>query len=141
MCQYKKFSIPSFVQNRVPRHWFTLIDEVLTELLPVKNTVYEGQMSKGLRNGHGQLVYPNGDVFKGAYKTGERNGIGMCIFAATGSIYKGEWREDKPMGNGIFFTLPNEIIEARFDGYRVIDGQVKVLLHNGELYEGNLRNG
>jgi hypothetical protein len=45
------------------------------------------------------------------------------------------------MGNGIFFTLPNEIIEARFDGYKVIDGQVKILLKNGEFYEGNLRNG
>jgi len=46
----------------------------------------------------------------------------MCKFAVTGSIYKGEWRDDKPMGNGVFFTLPNELIEARFDGYRVVDG-------------------
>jgi len=37
----------------VPRHWLTLIDEVLNELTQVKNTVYEGQMSKGQKNGHG----------------------------------------------------------------------------------------
>jgi len=87
------------------------------------------------------MVYPNGDVFKGSYKNRERNGVGMCKFFSTGSIYKGEWREDKPMGNGVFFTLPNELIEARFDGYKIIDGQVKILLKNGEFYEGNLRNG
>lgn len=45
------------------------------------------------------------------------------------------------MGNGMFFTLPNELVEGRFDGYRMIDGQVKILLRNGEFYEGNLRQG
>ena len=44
------------------------------------------------------------------------------------------------MGNGILFTLPNEIIEARFEGYQVVDGQVKILYSNGEFYEGNLKN-
>ena len=141
MTLYKKFSIPSFIATRVPRHWLTFIDEAVAELLLVKNTVYEGQISKGQRNGHGQIVYPNGDVFKGQFKAGERNGAGLCKFAATGSIYKGEWREDKPMGNGMFFTLPNELVEGRFDGYRIIDGQVKILLRNGEFYEGNLRQG
>jgi MORN repeat len=58
----------------------------------------------------------------------------------TGAIYKGEWREDRPSGNGILFSLPNEIIEGRFDGYRVMDGQVKILMSNGEFYEGNLKN-
>jgi len=106
----------------------------------VKNTVYEGQMQKNLKNGQGQMVYPNGDVFKGSYKGGERHGPGICKFAATGAIYRGEWREDKPMGNGILFTLPNELLEGRFDGYRVIDGQIKLLLTNGEFYEGNLKN-
>jgi hypothetical protein len=141
MSQYKKFTIPSYITTRVPRHWLTFIEDAVSELLTVRNTVYEGQISKGIRTGTGQIVYPNGDVYKGMYKAGERNGTGWCRFAATGSIYKGEWREDKPMGNGILFTLPNELIEARFDGYRIIDGQVKVLLQNGEFYEGNLRNG
>ena len=44
------------------------------------------------------------------------------------------------MGNGILFTLPNEIIEARFEGYQVVDGQVKILYSNGEFYEGNFKN-
>jgi len=95
---------------------------------------------KGVKNGLGQLIYPNGDVYKGSYKNGERCGAGLCKFGKTGSIYRGEWRDDKPMGNGILFTLPNEIIESRFNGYSVVDGQAKILMSNGEFYEGNLKN-
>ena len=68
------------------------------------------------------MVYPNGDVYKGSYKNGERSGPGICKFKATGALYKGEWRDDKPQGNGILFTSPNEIIEARFEGFKIVDG-------------------
>lgn len=86
------------------------------------------------------MVYQNGDVYKGAFKNGERNGTGLCKFGITGSIYRGEWRDDKLMGNGTLFTLPNELIEARFDGFTIVDGQIKILYTNGEFYEGNCKN-
>lgn len=38
------------------------------------------------------------------------------------------------------FTLPNEILEGRFDGFRLVDGQVKILFVNGEFYEGNFKS-
>ena len=79
-------------------------------------------------------------MYKGSYKNGERSGTGTCKFGATGAIFRGEWREDKPQGNGILFTLPNEIIEARFEGFKVVDGQIKLLLQNGEFYEGNCKS-
>jgi len=84
-------------------------------------------------------VYPNGDVYRGSYKHGDRSGTGIQKFGLTGAIYRGEWRDDKPYGNGILLTLPNEIIEAKFDGYRVADGQIKILMTNGEFYEGNCK--
>jgi hypothetical protein len=86
------------------------------------------------------MIYSNGDIYKGQYKNGERYGSGICKFGITGAIYKGEWRDDKPCGNGILFTLPNEIIEARFDGFKVTDGQCKILMTNGEFYEGNFKS-
>lgn len=104
-----------------------MISEILAELSQVKSTVYEGQVSKGIYNGAGQMVYPNGDIYKGQYKNGERCGPGICKFAANGALFRGEWRENKPFGNGILFSLPGEIIEARFDGYKVVEGQVKIL--------------
>lgn len=79
------------------------------------------------------------------FKEDKRNGSGLCKFGKTGAIYKGEWRDDKPAGNGLLFSLPNEIIEGRFEGFKVVDGQIKILMSNGEFYEGNfkqdMRNG
>jgi len=129
-----------YILSRLPRHWTTFVQDAMEELRHVKNIIYEGQVVKGIRNGLGQLVYPNGDVYKGTFKNGERSGTGLCKFGKTGAIYKGEWRDDKPIGNGILYSLPNEIIEARFDGYKVTDGQVKILMSNGEFYEGNFKN-
>lgn len=39
----------------------------------------------------------------------------------------------------MLFSLPNEVIEARFDGFRITDGQIKILFSNGEFYEGNFK--
>lgn len=129
--------------NKLPRHFTHFVEDAIKELSQVQNTIYEGQVLKGIRNGLGQLKdTKTGDVYKGTFKYGERSGTGLCMFGKTGSIYKGEWRDDKPCGNGIFFTLPGEIIETRFnaDSNTIMDGQVKWLLQNGEFYEGQLKN-
>lgn len=85
------------------------------------------------------MVFENGDVYKGQWKSDQRHGAGMCKFGLNGAIYKGEWRDGKPCGNGTLFCLPNEIIEGRFDGFKIFDGQVKILFANGEYYEGNFK--
>lgn len=43
------------------------------------------------------------------------------------------------MGNGMLFTLPNEIFEGRFNGYNIEDGHFKLLYTNGEYYEGSFK--
>jgi hypothetical protein len=93
----------------------------------VKNHIYEGAISKGVKSGAGQLIFPNGDMYKGQWKSDVRHGAGLCKFGATGAIYKGEWRDGRPQGNGLLFTLPSEIVEGRFEGYKLLDGQVKIL--------------
>ena len=68
-----------------------------------------------------------------------RHGSGICKFT-NGAIYKGEWREGRPQGQGILYSPPNEIIEGRFDGWKMQDGSVKILFTNGEFYEGNIKD-
>ena len=108
------------------------------ELKNVKSKIYDGGVSKGLKHGQGQMVMPNGDIYKGHWKNDLRHGAGTCKFT-NGCIYKGEWREGHPQGQGLLYNAPNEIIEARFDGWKVQDGMVKVLFGNGEFYEGNMK--
>lgn len=82
---------------------------------------------------------PSGDVFKGGFKNDLRHGSGICRFT-NGCIYKGEWRDGKPQGQGIFFSPPGEFVEGRFEGWRISDGQVKILFSNGEFYMGNFKD-
>ena len=134
-----KLNLSKVIEEKIPRYWRVFIQDSLQELSEVKNIVYQGSMSKGQRNGQGQIVYPNGDVYKGTYRNGERSGTGLCKFSC-GAIYKGEWRDDKILGNGLLYSPPNEIIEGRFDGFNLTDGQFKILFSNGDYYEGQLRN-
>lgn len=101
--------------------------------------IYDGGVSKGLKHGQGQMILLSGDIYKGNWKNDLRHGSGICKFT-NGAIYKGEWREGKPQGQGILFSQPNEIIEARFEGWKLQDGIVKILFTNGEFYEGNMKD-
>ena len=110
--------IPELLSNSIPIHWKQFLDETNNELSQVKSKIYDGGVSKGTKHGQGQMILPSGDIYKGQWKNDQRHGTGICKFI-NGAIYKGDWREDRPQGQGILFSPPNEIIEARFDGWKL----------------------
>ena len=124
----------------MPLHWHQFFDDAQAEISQVKSEIYDGGVSKGLKNGVGKVILPSGEAYKGNWKNDLRHGTGVCRFP-NGSIFKGEWREGVPQGQGILYSPPNEIIEGRFEGWKLADGIVKLLFSNGELYEGNMREG
>ena len=99
-------------------HWNQLIEESNEQLSQVTSEIYDGGVSKGLKHGQGQMILPNGDIYKGSWKNDLRHGSGLCKFT-NGAIYKGEWREGHPQGQGILFCPPTEIIEGRFEGWKL----------------------
>ena len=60
----------------------------------------------------------------------------------TKAIYKGEWSEDLPHGQGILFSGDNEIIEGKFEKGMVAynNKRVKILFQDGQYYEGAYSN-
>eukprot|EP00347_Sterkiella_histriomuscorum_P020141 403338954 len=140
-----QLAIPEHLQNKVPRHWLTFVEDVVAELKEINLEKYEGGVSKGNKHGQGAQIYSNGDIYKGVFRSDLRHGSGICKFMQTGIIHKGEWREDKMNGMGTVFTPPGEIIEASFTNGKINDGKIKILYSNGEYYEGdfkqNKRNG
>lgn len=56
-------------------------------------------------NGHGTMLYENGDKYTGEWKNGKREGYGIFRFA-NGDAYAGGWQNDKKEGSGIV-TLAN----------------------------------
>ena len=135
--RHARLVIPEILAKKVPLHWQHFIDDANAELSKVTSKIYDGGVSKGLKNGVGQIILPSGDIYKGHWKNDVRHGTGICKFP-NGAIYKGEWREGRPFGQGILFSMPNEIIEGRFEGWKVADGIVKIMFVNGEFYEGNI---
>lgn len=41
---------------------------------------------------------------------------------------------------GLLFSPPNEMVEARFEDWKIADGFVKILFANGEFYEGHMKH-
>lgn len=136
---HDNFIIPLNIRPKVPRNWMNCLQEAEDELANVTNIVYEGQVSKGLRNGQGKMLFGNGEIYIGNFKADQREATGLCKFP-NGCIYRGAWKDDKPHGLGWLFTPRNEIIDCRFEDWKVADGQVKILFANGEFYEGSMKN-
>lgn len=134
------FAIPPHLRNKVPPSWLTFLEDTVHEMKQVTSTVYDGAVQKNLKHGMGQILYPSGQKYRGNFKQDLRHGHGICQFT-NGAIYKGDWKEGRPWGPGTLFSFPNELIEAKFDGFRILDNsQVKILFSNGEFYEGPLKS-
>mmetsp|Transcript_23918 Transcript_23918/g.40104 ORF Transcript_23918/g.40104 Transcript_23918/m.40104 type:complete len:763 (+) Transcript_23918:65-2353(+) len=84
---------------------------------------YEGEWKDDQRHGVGTYTYPNGDVYTGQWARGLKHGNGTYFSAqnnskfhghwcqgqfksglwkANNEMYKGEFKEDKPCGKGVF---------------------------------------
>ena len=49
------FIVPPILRTRVPRSWMNFLEESEADLADVVNIVYEGGVSKGVKNGQGKL--------------------------------------------------------------------------------------
>ena len=66
-----------------------------------KNKIFEGNYVKGKREGHGILIYSNGDKYEGNFSNNFKNGEGIYHYKS-GASWKGHFNDDKMDGEGIF---------------------------------------
>ena len=72
---------------------------------------YEGDLDDGIRQGHGVCKYPTGDVYEGEFHKGMRHGTGAYTYKlapgqARPRVYEGSWRRSRREGSGLE-TWPN----------------------------------
>ena len=127
---------------------------------------YKGEWQEGWINGKGTMIYPNGEYYDGDFVENERYGEGTYHFNS-GNTYEGEWVDGKFNGFGTFFYADGNYYEGSFrngkiegdgtlhikingqevavtaswDGTTKIPNMASVLMPNGDLYEGELKNG
>ena len=61
---------------------------------------YEGILdSRGFKNGFGKLIYENGSIYEGEWKTDKRDGYGKFVDNDQ-NFYYGYWKKDCKEGKG-----------------------------------------
>lgn len=78
---------------------FAIISTSAKEIVFANGDVYKGKVKQKLPNGTGTMHYVNGNVYVGEWVMGERSGQGTLVYA-NGDTYTGEWLNDKRHGTG-----------------------------------------
>lgn len=124
-----------------------------------ETTIYEGDFADDWINGYGTCTWPSGHRYEGEWKNGTMNGKGTLKYA-DGNIYEGEFVDGKKHGEGIWTKLDGTAVtENWIYGKKVEtltledgtytggvtdskpDGQGKMEYTNGQVYEGEWKNG
>ena len=99
---------------------------------------HTGGMVDGIRQGKGSATFPNGDVYKGDFRNGMRDGEGVLL-QADGVRYEGTWFRSMRHGTG----------RERWPNGDVYEGEYKLdkfegkgaLKTRGGWYRGDFKDG
>ena len=57
---------------------------------------------RGVKEGNGIFIYPDGSKYEGQWKAGNRCGQGKYLYA-NGDWYKGNWKDNLKDGKGVYY--------------------------------------
>jgi len=60
-----------------------------------------------------EVVFPDGAVYKGQIKNGERHGYGIQVWP-DGAKYEGYWRDNMAHGRGKFYHIDGDVYDGNF---------------------------
>jgi hypothetical protein len=125
-------------------------------------TIYIGEWKDTLFNGKGVLTCTDGMVYNGEWKNAKKNGFGSLTYA-TGQNYTGYWRNGEFHGQGVLTLNADSILVGEWrDGILLscmgitpldsnpnswkysksgFTGKGRMKMQNGDLYEGDWKNG
>ncbi|KDO24818.1 hypothetical protein SPRG_09651 [Saprolegnia parasitica CBS 223.65] len=90
---------------------------------------YAGEFQHGKKEGHGRMVWPNGDSYDGQWRDGRMGGLGKLVRAIDGSSYDGHWVHGLRHGRGKAIG-PDEVYDGLWkEGLRHGDGTVVANAH------------
>ena len=110
-----------------------------TSHIPAGQAVYHGPYNaRGEKHGQGEMIWSNGDVYRGMFVHDQRHGPGTLTFQAGGE-YVGEWSHNTMHGTGTRrFANGDVYMGAYVEGHRT--GEGRFYYANGDLYVGMWRD-
>lgn len=106
--------------------------------------IYEGDFVENKRYGQGRYKFNNGRVYEGEFVNDSINGLGIYHNPVDGFEYEGSFSNGKFYGDGsLYLFLDNDtiIVTANWPGNGKLPSKASILFSNGDLYEGELKNG
>ena len=89
-------------------------------------------------NGEYEVEFTDGSIYNGQWKDDKKNGKGHFIWA-NGDIYKGDYEEDKMHGKGEFITPIGNKYEGDYEEDKM-HGKGKFTYKNDDVYEGDFQD-
>ena len=83
------------------------------------NKLYYGGFNNGLREGQGELYYPEKEKYIGTFKSNKKEGIGIYYYS-NGSSWKGKFKNDMKDGVGLFTKKDGGKLYIEFEKDHVI---------------------
>ena len=123
----------------------TLNEEKKVKLPPIEINangiigVYEGEWSKGRRDGQGEFRWNDGTYYSGSWRNDKTNGLGKLVHA-NGDIYEGKWENDMANGYGEYTQKSG----AKYFGEWQNDmqnGKGREIWPDGAIHEGIYKDG
>jgi hypothetical protein len=116
------------------------IDNIKKSFLAIDDDLghYLGEL-KGLREGLGKNIYPNGDIYEGYWKSGYHHGIGRHQWK-DGSTHIGYYKMDNKQGVGKYTWDEHTQYTGEFSN-NVFNGVGEYLFDAGQVYMGEWLDG
>ena len=106
--------------------------------ISTNGAIYDGNWTKGKRNGEGTMKWLSGEEYKGEWKDEKRNGYGEDKWE-DGEIYIGQFSDNLFNGKGTYFYDNGQ----KYDGdwkNGMYNGKGTLTWLNGQKYEGDFVN-
>ena len=102
------------------------------------NSLYEGEIFFGIKEGKGKIKFNDGTIYEGNFKNDEFDGFGKIIYE-NGNCYEGDFKNNKKDGKGIFIWNDGKKYEGEFVN-DIKQGKGKLFLDENKFYEGTWIN-
>ncbi|MFW2439918.1 MAG: C13 family peptidase [Arenicellales bacterium] len=99
---------------------------------------YYGEMSNGLFNGKGTLVWDTGDEYTGNFKDGLFSGVGTFEFR-DGTIYTGEFQSGVMQGQGEYIDTDGTVYKGEFINDDFTGNGEIINKESGYTYKGEVK--
>jgi hypothetical protein len=120
------------------------IDALLQQAKKLPACQANGQDTSRWDNCWGRIDMGGGEYYEGVIRNGFFAEVGTYYWKASGSYYKGEWREGRRHGHGLLVALGNESFNpaANFDQPWSKNAPSSMLVNQnaGDVYEGEWRH-